>query len=327
LNRISLISCRIYANGGTCAQIATNQPELYVIYGGSVTPYDLKLVMDKGVVDVLKPSWITASIELGEKVPLRKKYFFHATLARTATDDYEMGESDDDDETTKNPTVQQHASEIDEDIKIGCSQDSQDAMITPKVEEVMDPGLTDWFKVDEKTAGFPLAHEADDDSATEDDSDHADVAPDTGDEANLDDWFKAKPMNEGSTSTKPDVKMGENEAAMEYDQEFIFKHLCFYLDSPANAIQNGMTVKSKQEKEVGQSFAQLSRLITDNGGKVVDLAEPKLTHIVVDKRDVSRRLELMKRTSKPKRRYLVVSEYIQACLDEGTLLDEDEFAP
>jgi hypothetical protein len=31
---------------------------------------------------------------------------------------------------------------------------------------------------------------------------------------------------------------------------------------------------------------------------VVDLAEAKLTHVVVDKRDVSRRLELMKRTSK-----------------------------
>ena len=46
------------------------------------------------------------------------------------------------------------------------------------------------------------------------------------------------------------------------------------------------------------SFSQLSKLITDNGGKVVDLTEPKLTHIVVDKRDVSRRLELMKRTSK-----------------------------
>ena len=113
-----------------------------------------------------------------------------------------MGDSDDDDETTKNPAVQQHASEIDEDIKIGRSVDSQDAMITPKVEEVMDPRLADWFKVDEKTAGFSLAHEADDDSATEDDSDHADVAPDTGDEANLDNWFKAKPMNEGSTSTK-----------------------------------------------------------------------------------------------------------------------------
>ncbi len=46
------------------------------------------------------------------------------------------------------------------------------------------------------------------------------------------------------------------------------------------------------------SFAQLSKLITDNGGKVVELAEPKLTHVVVDKRDMSRRLELMKRTKK-----------------------------
>ena len=120
-------------------------------------------------------------------------------------------------------------------------------MITPKVEEVMDPGLADWFKVDDKTTAFPLPHEADDDSATEDDSDHVDVAPDAADEVDLDDWFKVEPMNEGSISTKPvsklsnylfrsdymsflvqdqhDVKMGENVAAMEYDQEFIFKHL------------------------------------------------------------------------------------------------------
>lgn len=120
----------------------------------------------------------------------------------------------------------------------------QDAMITPKVEEDLDPGLADWFKVDEKTAALSVA--ADDDSATENDSDHADVAPAT-DEVDLDDWFEVKPMIEGSTSTKAvskhvifypvlitfhfllqdqhDVKMGENEAAMEYDQEFIFKHL------------------------------------------------------------------------------------------------------
>lgn len=172
------------------------------------------------------------------------RYFFHATLARTATDDYDIEDSDD--EIAENPTVGQPASEVDEDIKISRSADFQDAMITPKVEEVMDPGLADWFKVDEETTVFPLAHEVDD-SATEDDSDHADVAPDAADEVDLDDWFKVEPMNEGSTSTKSvsklsnylsrsdymqflvqdqhDVKMGENEAAMGYDQEFIFKHL------------------------------------------------------------------------------------------------------
>jgi DNA ligase 4 len=67
----------------------------------------------------------------------------------------------------------------------------------------MDPGLADWFKVDGKTAVFPLAHEADDDSVTEDDSDDADVAPDATDEVDLDDWFKVKPTSEGSTSAKP----------------------------------------------------------------------------------------------------------------------------
>jgi DNA ligase 4 len=90
---------------------------------------------------------------------------------------------------------------------MGGSSDSQDAMIIPKVEEVMDPGLADWFKVDEKTSAFPPAHEADDDSATEDDSDHADVVPDAADETDLDDWFKVEPINEGSTSTKPVSKL------------------------------------------------------------------------------------------------------------------------
>jgi DNA ligase-4 len=46
------------------------------------------------------------------------------------------------------------------------------------------------------------------------------------------------------------------------------------------------------------SFADLSKKISQNGGNVVNLDNPKLTHIVIDKRDDSRRLELMKRTSK-----------------------------
>jgi DNA ligase-4 len=46
------------------------------------------------------------------------------------------------------------------------------------------------------------------------------------------------------------------------------------------------------------SFVDLAKLIADSGGKVVDLDESKLTHVVIDKRDDSRRVELMKRTSK-----------------------------
>lgn len=47
------------------------------------------------------------------------------------------------------------------------------------------------------------------------------------------------------------------------------------------------------------SFVEVEKLIKENGGKVTnDLSAPKLTHVVIDKRDDSRRLELMKRTSK-----------------------------
>lgn len=45
-------------------------------------------------------------------------------------------------------------------------------------------------------------------------------------------------------------------------------------------------------------FTEVGKMITDNGGRVVDLDEYKLTHVVLDRRDDSRRLEMMKRTSK-----------------------------
>lgn len=78
-----------------------------------------------------------------------------------------------------------------------------------------------------------------------------------------------------------------------------------------------MSVKAKNEGELDQrcmgytaitsmtpdltiiSFEELSRKIVANGGRVTDaLEEPKLTHVVLDKRDTSRRAELVKRTSK-----------------------------
>ena len=58
-----------------------------------------------------------------------------------------------------------------------------------------------------------------------------------------------------------------------------------------------MTPELSQADTLGR-FTQLAKLIQENGGRVVDLDEPKLTHIIIDKRDVSRRQELIKRTSK-----------------------------
>lgn len=46
------------------------------------------------------------------------------------------------------------------------------------------------------------------------------------------------------------------------------------------------------------SFERILKLIVDNGGQIAELDDAKLTHVVLDKRDDSRRRELMKRTSK-----------------------------
>lgn len=317
----------IHANGGSCAQVANNQPELFIVYEGNTIPYDLKLLIDKNVYDVIKPNWITDSVALGEPAPLRKKYFFRATDERASTDEYMQ---EDEDQAFEAPTLKEDPSaKLEEEM-------------VPKVEEQeydIDPSLADWLKIDDKNEKLhaEAKEEQDDYSATDDDSDNADVLE--PEEVDLDDWLKVESADEpsviasaatGSESLSTDcvdVKMGETEAAMEYDQDLIFKHLCFYLDSPENAQRNQMIVKTRYEKDIKQSFVDLSKVIADNGGKIVDLDEPKLTHIIIDKRDDSRRLELMKRTSKPRRRRLIISEYVQACLDEGTLLDEDDFSP
>ncbi|KDR80522.1 hypothetical protein GALMADRAFT_240825 [Galerina marginata CBS 339.88] len=330
---------QIYANGGACAQIATNQPELFVAYGGTVTPYDLKLVINKGTIDVIKPSWITDSIEHGRKLPMRQKYFFHATEASMAAEDYDIvGE---DEEGNASESSVGGASSTLRDVDEAMASPPPEKDIIPKVEgdEKMDPLLAEWFKVDDMKTSTATSTEKDfdEDSVTEDDSDNADVAEPDEHDSDLDDWFKVRsddkaPASEKAAGKQParddDVKMGETENAMEYDQEHIFRHLCFYLDSSENATKHGMAVKiSKYEKGITANFLRLATLILENGGKIVDLDDPKLTHVVLDKRDESRRLELMKRTSKPKRRHLVISDYIQACLDEGTLLDEEEFVP
>jgi len=324
----------IHSNGGSYAQIVRNQPDIMVVYGGTTMPYDIKMIVNKGKHDIIKPSWILDSIKKGSLVKMSKKYFFHATDSRQASDEYE-DESETEDEGEPEP--EKEAAPVPSQATSSKTVSTQDE---PVAEE---DGLSEWFKVAPKDA----SEEADDsetESETENDSDNEDVlvVPEdaAAEDAEDDDWLKvpeasgSNVQDESMNVDKEDkeehiepVKMGEEDTAMEYDQELIFKHLCFYLDSPENARKHDMSVKSKHEADISKSFEELAELITKNGGRILDLDEPKLTHIVFDKRDTSRRAELMKRTSKPKRRNLVVSDFIHACLDEETLLDEEAFAP
>ncbi|KAF5316619.1 hypothetical protein D9619_006679 [Psilocybe cf. subviscida] len=328
------LSKLIYANGGLCAQTASKYPDLYVVYGGTVTPYDLKLIIDKDQLDVIKPSWITDSIEAGEAVPLCKKYFFHATEARRTDEDYQMdGDGEDEDneggQRAASPSQTAASNSPDEDRASNSDEGAQ-----AKLED-MDPDMAEWFKVDENAAAGSAQDDKDEGSATEPDSDNEDVGGEDETEIDLEEWFKVKtedgkpPGEDAKQNEVPaDVKMGESDDAMEYDQERIFKHLCFYLDTAENAATNGMPLKpSKSADDINKKFHKMEALIIEHGGKVVGLEDPKLTHVVLDKRDESRRLELIRRTSKPKRRHLVISEFIEACLEEETLLNEEEFMP
>ncbi|KAH9932654.1 hypothetical protein B0H21DRAFT_878850 [Amylocystis lapponica] len=332
----------IRANGGSYVQIAKKDPDILVVYGGKITPYDIKLIMNKGVYDIIRPQWITDCISTENGLiwilPYLKAFFqilFHATLKRTEKEEYEE-EEDSEDEAAMSATAS-----------------AAGTATTPVVQDEdkdEDPSMAEWFKVDKQTSGLPL-EEADSETEpeTEPDSDNEDVqrdedvVPEQYEDVALeqeDDWLEVISRDDASVPTTPatmddedeqdrlDVpRMGENDDAMHYDEDLIFKHLCFYLDSPDNARKHGMVVRAKNEDALNESFAALSKMVTNNGGRIVDLNEPKLTHVVVDKRDVSRRLELIKRTSQPKRRNMVISEFIQACVDEDTLLDEDEFSP
>ncbi|KAN0088925.1 ATP dependent DNA ligase domain containing protein [Tylopilus felleus] len=316
----------IYAQGGSCVQVVTSQQPVMVVYGGTTIPYDIKVLINKGTVDIVRPQWILDCVARDELVTLKKRYFFHASEDRRMSAEYNEPNSEDeemDDEERKQTSREQVAS-----LKISATPECVEAKVEEPAE---DPALADWLTVDTKQT-------VTDDSATEPESDADSVNDDV--DKDIDEWIAVEPsgsdtldsfhvssLSEEKAQKEPeDVSMGEA-LGREYDTSLIFKHLFFYIDSPENARKNEMVVNTKYEKEISNHLLKVSRSIEENGGKVVDLDDPKLTHVALDKRDVSRRVTLMQLTSKPKRRRLVISDYIQACLGEETLLDEEEFAP
>ncbi|KAI0704277.1 ATP dependent DNA ligase domain-containing protein [Cytidiella melzeri] len=327
----------IKANGGKCLQVVNpKKPEGdVVVYDGNTTPYDIKLIMQRGVFDIIRPAWIKGCIAKGELLPLTKKYFFHATENRKTAIGYDADvDSEDLDGSDTEPE------DVDMDPEASAVPETPATLASdPPDENQVDPSLADWFQVDSKDAQTEKV-EQDDGSETEPESDNMDVQDVDADveDPDDDDWYNfptatqlTQSQSQSQSQTQPKsreaAKMGETVTAMEYDQTLIFTHLCFYLDTPSNARKSGMDVQTKHETAISQSFEDVARTIIRNGGKVVELDDPKLTHVVLDKRDTTRRLELSKRTSQPKRRHLVLDDFIQACVDEETLLDEDGFAP
>ncbi|KAF9071362.1 DNA ligase 4 [Rhodocollybia butyracea] len=308
----------IHENGGSCFQVAANHENMYIIYNGpdDFIPHPLANIISKGKYDVLRPNWINDSVALGHQAPLKKKYFFR----RAVKDEHQDSDPEDDQDVDMTEAASSTA--------VGHVNRSQ-TVETQVKDEPEEEANSEWFQAN---APEPQDSNSEAESETEDDdSDNDDVAgegPSFDDEDN--DGANEYPSKQDEDVEMPEqeeIKMGEDDSAMEYDQDHIFKHLCFYLDTPENAVQNGMGVHTKYEDEINQSFAKVKELLIEHGGRIVDLDEAKLTHIVIDKRDISRRVELDRRTCNPKHRRLIVSDYVQACVEENTILDEDEWKP
>ncbi|CAG8736649.1 11522_t:CDS:2, partial [Acaulospora colombiana] len=97
----------------------------------------------------------------------------------------------------------------------------------------------------------------------------------------------APPIN----NTEKGFTMGETSDATEYDQEKMFKHLC--------ARQNNLKTSTSNEGEIEERFTTIRKDILAHGGQVTtDVTDPKLTHVVLDNDDLSRRITLMRLTEK-----------------------------
>lgn len=61
-----------------------------------------------------------------------------------------------------------------------------------------------------------------------------------------------------------------------------------------------------------------------HGGRITeDVDDSSLTHIIMDDADSGRYVELLRRTSKPKLKHIVLPSWVNESLDEDTLMDED----
>lgn len=157
-----------------------------------------------------------------------------------------------------------------------------------------------------------------DEEDEENDSHESDVGVDG-------DGYRLVPLNE--LNDKEEGFMGESPEAMHYDEDRIFYHLAFYIDTPENAAVNGLE-SSSPSLNAQERLAKIEKLLVEKGGRAVkSISDPKLTHIIMDDEDSGRYVELTRKTALPKRKHIVTPKWVEDCVDEETLLDEDLYKP
>ncbi|KAG8696578.1 DNA ligase (ATP) [Ceratobasidium sp. 395] len=334
----TVIERLIHENGGDFTQVMQDDNSLTIIYGGTKIIPQVRRIMKRGDTDILKPQWLTDSIAEGQAVPLQAKYYFYATQDATNDPAYHM------DDYEANEVQRRFISKPNEPIIISSSPEPEEQPRYLKRE----------------SSHVNVAHIPDDPSASETESDPDDLAGDLSDR----DWTEiavttaSGPTNNASangirnkepdqpllaapapapapppTDVQPSTVISAfrsdvSSANSKLDQNLYFRQLCFYLDTPENARNEDFIVSTPHETKIKQSMDRVRREILVHGGSIATgLSDPRLTHVVLHERDKSRRVELIRRIAKPQRRHMVLTAFINACVTENTLLDEDAFMP
>ncbi|GAA5924604.1 hypothetical protein JCM1841_003439 [Sporobolomyces salmonicolor] len=278
--------------------------------------------LKKGVkeIDVLKPAWITESIEKGRRLPLYKRLVAHPTPATEASLVYHTLEAEED-------------GELDEE-KVEEKEVTMDSSPEPGVPPTRQYREANVFEHDPDSEGEPDTErdsEADDDGAGGADWDLDRSASLEQDKPSIIGGVgRVRLDTEPRAEEQPTMDIGDEEWK-EWDPERIFKPCVAYFDTKENALANQLA--ASEVSSIVQDAADEELLIAKEafaaagGHPTDDLLNKSLTHIIVSRKVVDRYKELISRTKLPAPRRIVLHDWIQESLTEDTLLDENMYKP
>ncbi|WVQ80875.1 hypothetical protein IAT38_002982 [Cryptococcus sp. DSM 104549] len=330
----------VHKFGGDYTQAQLADLSAYVISPDEKGPH-VRAQIRKGVT-VIKPEWVFESIKREEALPLIKDLLVYASEETTNDKDYTKT-LDELDRPSIAEEEEEEAEEDDEDEEDDKERQSADdekkqraeAEEKKRAEEEEKRKTAGQLKIETewelRGSNAPSESSVDTSQRLEIEDSDTDVENDADDQAGDSDDDEPEDHHRlwsvRGVDHTPEEGMGDDPAAMKYDEEKIFTHLVFYIDTSENAHENGLQT-SEQTGEVTSSLAQAEALLTNYGGRITtNVDDKKLTHIIMDNDDSTRYAELSRRTAKPKRKHIVTPSWVKSCVDEDTLMQEDDHKP
>ncbi|SCV68522.1 BQ2448_643 [Microbotryum intermedium] len=292
--------------------------------------------------DSISPQWIVDSIEAGERVALRSKYYVNClestrrTLEALEQRDTMLGKGLVTILFDPSPSPSAAPSSFKKEVEILSPKQEEDeedeSTFTVMRHEMADSdGDSDHSDGEDRFRG--AIHDQSEDDDDEDEKDEKDEK-DENDEKDED-----KPKVASSSKTKsgsPPASAPQSSAVEEleeahHDPESIFGQYVAYFDTSTNARENNLSPSQKVEASqvaADEGLMKAQKIWEANAGRMTnDLLDPDLTHIILDAKIKDRISEMIDCTSKPRYRHLVTPAWIEECVDSEALVDEQDFRP